>query len=219
MSWYGRLPYLQALAEMQRLRDVMVGDPDVPGCLILCEHPPTITCGKHSRSENILLPASELEERGVLVVPIERGGDVTYHGPGQLMVYPVVRVGVRVSAFLQSIAEALTVLANDLGVPGAEWRSEEAGLWLEGRKLAACGLNLQRGVSIHGYAFNLRTPPEDWHYIVPCGLAGPGPISLSEALEGRAAPTIEACASRALPLLHKALAPYGLDPNARAEIG
>jgi lipoyl(octanoyl) transferase len=128
-------------------------------------------------------------------------------------------VGVRVSAFLQSIAEALAILANDLGVPGAEWRSAEAGLWLRDRKLAACGLNLRRGVSIHGYAFNVRTPPEDWRYIVPCGLAGPGPISLSEALAGSATPSMEACAGQALPLLHRALAPYGLDPNARAEIG
>ena len=218
MSWYGQLSHPQALLEMERLRDAMIASPDMSGSLILCEHPPTITCGKHSKAENILLPAEELERRGIAVEPIDRGGDVTYHGPGQLMVYPVVRVGIRVSAYLEALADALSALAAEFGIPNAKWRSDDAGLWLGQRKLAACGLNLRRGVSIHGYAFNLRTPPNDWRCIVPCGLVGPGPISLEEALEGREAPTMHACVQAALPLLHQALAPYGLDPNARAKL-
>ncbi len=219
MAWYGRQPYPQTLGEMQRLRDCMIAAPERSGCLILCEHPPTITCGKHSKPENVLLSSAELESRGIAVEPVDRGGDVTYHGPGQLMIYPVVRVGIRVSAFLECIADALSLLALEFGVTGARWQSDEAGLWLEHRKLAACGLNLRRGVSIHGYSFNVRTPPGDWRCIVPCGLAGPGPISLLEALGGEDGPSIEECARAALPLLHRALAPYGLDPNARAELG
>ncbi|MCP4446888.1 MAG: lipoyl(octanoyl) transferase LipB [Myxococcales bacterium] len=218
MSWYGPLPYAETLAEMKRLREAMLADRAMPGCLILCEHPPTVTCGKGSESGNVLLGSEELERRGIGLVPIERGGDVTYHGPGQLMVYPVVRVGVRVRAFLEDLAGALAKLAQGFGVDGAAWQHSEAGLWVGSRKLAACGLHLRRGVSIHGFSFNVCTPPEAWNCIVPCGLSGPGPISLSEAMATKPPPGVAECAEAALPLLRSVLESYGLDPSARAEL-
>lgn len=218
MAWYGRIAYAKALAEMQRLRAVMIADPERLGTLILCEHPPTITCGKHSESGNVLLSKDELERRGVARVAVERGGDVTYHGPGQLMVYPVVRVGIRVSAYLQDLANVLAAVATKSGVDGAEWQAAEPGLWLGGRKLAACGLNLKRGVSIHGYALNVSTPAVAWQSIVPCGLAGPGPVSLAEMLPEERVPSVEKVAEWALPVLVDALIGYGLDPDACADL-
>lgn len=218
MAWYGRIAYAQALAEMQRLRTLMVAEPERSGTLILCEHPPTITCGKHSEAGNVLLSEDQLASRGVALVAIERGGDVTYHGPGQLMVYPVVRVGVRVRAYLEDLANALATVAVRCGVEGAEWQSAEPGLWIGERKLAACGLNLKHGVSIHGYALNVSTPAVAWQSIVPCGLVGPSPISCAEMLPQTRVPSVEQVAAWALPALVMALAGYGLDPNARADL-
>jgi len=204
---------------MERIRRELIATPSSPGILLLCEHPPTITCGRHSNDQNVLLSPHELERRGIALERINRGGDVTYHGPGQLMIYPVVRVGVRVTAYMESLAGALATLANDYGVEGAAWEREEAGLWFRGRKLAACGLHLHHGVSIHGFAFNVCTDPSDWNCIVPCGLTGPGPISLHEAIgECAPHPTVEECAHHAWPLLAKALEPFGLDPSVHAAL-
>ncbi len=202
---------------MQRLRSCMAERPERAGTLILCEHPPTITCGKHSKSGNVLMSPEERSRQGVELVAIERGGDVTYHGPGQLMVYPVVRIGIRITAFLEDVAAALGLVAAQCGVAGAAWDSKEAGLWLHGRKLAACGLSVKGGISIHGFALNISTPPEAWRAIVPIGLAGPGPISLEEAAR-RPVPTVAEVAALALPELQRALASYGLDPHARADL-
>ena len=214
MSYRGLVAYSEALGQMEARRSAMIAGTE-PGQLILCEHAPVITCGRSSHREHLLLSPSELERRGIAVVDIARGGDLTYHGPGQLMIYPVVRVGVAVSKFLESIAAVLAELADSYGVGGAAWRRDEPGLWIGDRKLAACGLHIQRGVSIHGFSFNVSTPPDAWHCIVPCGLQGPAPISLAESLPNDApTPTVSEVAARALPLLHEALMPYGLDPGA-----
>lgn len=213
MTWCGRLPYAEALRRMEERRSAMLAQAAASG-LLLCEHNPVITCGRSSHEENLLLSEEELGRRGIELVEIGRGGDLTYHGPGQLMVYPVVRVGVRVSAYLESLAGVLGQVAEHYGVSGARWRRDEPGLWLGERKLAACGLHLSRGISIHGYSLNVSTPPADWHCIVPCGLQGPGPVSLAEAMPAeRSLPSVAEVAEYALPLLQEALAPYGLDPK------
>ncbi len=214
MSFCGRLAYDEALRRMESRRVAMLAGNSL-GELVLCEHGPVITCGRSSHQEHLLLSSEERERRGIALVEISRGGDLTYHGPGQLMVYPVVRVGVAVSAFLECIASVLADLAASYGIEGARWRRDEPGLWLGERKLAACGLHIQRGVSIHGFSFNVSTPPADWHCIVPCGLSGPGPVSLAESLpEGAAVPSVAEVAERAWPILREALLPYGLDPMA-----
>lgn len=212
MTWRGRLSYQACLAEMQAAREGLIAGDSSCARLILCEHAPIITRGRSSSSHNLLFSAEELLRRGIELVDISRGGDVTYHGPGQLLIYPVVRVGPRVAAFLSSLAEVLVTLAESYGVHGARWRRDEAGVWLGERKLAACGLHLSRGVSIHGFSLNVSTPPEDWNCIVPCGLRGPGPISLVEAMpKGATLPSIAEVAARLAPMLARALVPYGLD--------
>jgi len=110
---------------------------------------------------------------------IERGGEVTYHGPGQLMVYPVVRLR-SVVGFLERVAGAIAETCAALGAPGAAWQRDPAGIWLGGQKLAACGIHIARSVSVHGFALNVDTPPEAWRAIRPCGLDVPQ-ISLVRA--------------------------------------
>src|SRR5439155_11511771 len=110
---------------------------------------------------------------------IERGGEVTYHGPGQLMVYPVVRLR-GVVAFLERVAQAIADTCAALGAPGAAWQRDPAGVWLDGKKLAACGIHVARGVSVHGFALDVDTPPQAWRAIRACGLAA-RQISLSQA--------------------------------------
>jgi lipoyl(octanoyl) transferase len=160
-KWLGRVAYDEVhqlqLAERER---VWAG---APGTIFLCEHPPVITLGRSGKLDNVL--AAD----GVPIVRIERGGDVTYHGPGQLMVYPVVRLPRGVVDFLQRIADALADACAALGVPGAEFRREPTGLWLGAAKLAACGIHVARGVSIHGYALDVDTPDDMWRRIRPCG--------------------------------------------------
>ena len=211
MSWHGRLDYQAALQLMELRRAELIAGERSEGELVLCEHPPVITCGRHSHTDNVLLSERELKRRGIALAKIDRGGDVSYHGPGQLMIYPVVRVGVRVHAFLQSLSEALAELAKSYGVSQARWRGDEPGLWVDDRKLAACGIHLSQGVSIHGFSLNVSTPSAAWECIVPCGLSGPGPVSLAELVApGLSVPSIQEVAERSLPLLRDALAEYGL---------
>jgi lipoyl(octanoyl) transferase len=172
--WLGRAAYRRVLADQLAARERIWAGAD--GVVLLCEHPPVITLGRSADRANILAPG------GVAIEPIERGGDVTYHGPGQLMIYPIVKLRRGVVDFLERVASAITDAATALGAPGAAWQRDPAGVWKDGAKLAACGIHVARGVSVHGFALDVATPREDWARIRPCGLASPQ-ISLS-ALRG-----------------------------------
>jgi lipoate-protein ligase B len=161
------------------------------GVLLLCEHTPVITLGRAARLDHVHVSAEALAARGIALARSSRGGAVTYHGPGQLMVYPVVRLDRGVVAHLERIAAVLAALAAEHGAPGARFLRAPTGLWLGARKLAACGLHVGRGVAIHGFAFDLATPPDAWRAIVPCGLDAAAPISLAEA-SGRVPPSAAA---------------------------
>ncbi|MBL9019791.1 MAG: lipoyl(octanoyl) transferase LipB [Myxococcales bacterium] len=172
--WLGRAGYRRVLADQHAARERVWAGAD--GVVLLCEHPPVITLGRSANRANVLAPG------GVEVVPIERGGDVTYHGPGQLMIYPIVRLRRGVVDFLERVAAAIVDAAAVLGAPGAAWRREPAGVWVGDAKLAACGIHVARGVSVHGFALDVATPREAWARINPCGLGAPL-VSLS-ALRG-----------------------------------
>ena len=184
-QWLGRAEFRRVLADQLALRErVWAGE---PGAVLLCEHPPVITLGRSASTAHIL------DAGAIPVERIERGGEVTYHGPGQLMVYPVVRLR-SVVAFLERVAAAISETCAALGAPGAAWRRDPAGVWLDGKKLAACGIHVARGVSVHGFALNVDTPPEAWRAIRPCGLDVPQ-ISLVRA---RGAPITVAEVAREL---------------------
>jgi lipoyl(octanoyl) transferase len=184
-QWLGRAEFRRVLADQLALREqVWAG---APGAVLLCEHPPVITLGRSASVANIL------DAGAIPIERIERGGEVTYHGPGQLMVYPVIRLR-SVVAFLERVAAAIAETCAVLGAPGAAWQRDPAGIWLDGKKLAACGIHVARGVSVHGFALNVDTPPEAWRAIRPCGLDVPQ-ISLVRA---RGAPITVAEVAREL---------------------
>ena len=169
--------------EVQLETHAAVAAGETPPTLLLVEHPPVITFGKKGGRENLLVREDFLEEKGFSLYDIERGGDVTYHGPGQLVGYPIFRVGRRVRDYLRSLEQALiTVLAEyDLeseGSPGY------AGVWVGDEKVAAIGVAVKRDVSFHGFALNVSTNLNHFNYIVPCGIQDKGVTSLS-ALLGR----------------------------------
>jgi lipoate-protein ligase B len=191
--WLGRADYERVLADQLAARErVWAG---AAGAIYLCEHPPVITLGRSANRANVLAAGD------VPVVQIERGGDVTYHGPGQLMVYPVVRVR-SVVAFLATVAGVLADACAVFGVTGAEFRRDPAGLWLGDAKLAACGIHIARGVSVHGWALNVCTPDDAWRRIRPCGLGVPQ-ISVARAA-GREV-GVEEIAAEVEPRLARAL--------------
>jgi lipoyl(octanoyl) transferase len=180
-QWLGRAGYTQVHTQQLALRErVWAGE---PGSVLLCEHPPVITLGRSAKPENVLAAGD------VRTVQTERGGDVTYHGPGQLMVYPVVRVKKGIVEFLERIARALADACAEVGVPGVEFVREPTGMYLAGAKIAACGIHVARGVSIHGYALDVETPEVMWKRIRPCGLCLTQ-TSLARELAARELPNV-----------------------------
>ncbi|MCW5804712.1 MAG: lipoyl(octanoyl) transferase LipB [Deltaproteobacteria bacterium] len=190
----GRADYRRVLSDQLALRERVWSGTDV-GAVLLCEHPPTITLGRSATEANILDPGD------LPIIRIERGGEVTYHGPGQLMVYAIVRIR-SVVEFLECVASTLVAACAAVGVP-AEWRRTPAGVWHGDAKLAACGIHVARGVPIHGFALDVATPPAAWRRIRPCGLSTPT-VSLAAA-RGDHAITVERMAIEVGPRLAAAL--------------
>lgn len=176
----GFLDYAAAWEVQKRTHAAVVAG-EVPPALLLVEHPPTITFGKKGGRNNLLASPEFLEANGFSLYDIERGGDVTYHGPGQLVGYPIFPVGRKVQWFLRSLEDALiTVLAGygikSVGSPGY------AGVWVGEEKVAAIGVAIKRGVAFHGFALNVSTNLTHFDYIVPCGISDKGVTSLSQLL-------------------------------------
>lgn len=162
--WLGQRMYLRALRDQLAIRErVWQGG---PGAILLCEHHPVITLGRSANRANVL------KSEDLPIIQADRGGCVTYHGPGQLMIYPIVRVR-SVVGFLSAVAAVLVDAVALFGVRGAEFRRDPAGLWVGNAKLAACGIHLARRVSVHGWALDVATPAEAWQRILPCGLSVP----------------------------------------------
>ncbi len=176
----GLVPYRTAWELQQEL---VAGRQDgtLPDTVVMLEHPPVYTLGRRASEENVLLDGEQLSSAGIDVVPVDRGGDVTYHGPGQLVVYPIVRLaGQRhVVDFVRALEEvALGTLAR-LGVE-AERREGLTGVWVGREKLVAIGVRVgAAGVTSHGLALNVDPDLDHFAGIVPCGLATEGVASLA----------------------------------------
>ncbi len=185
--WLGRIAYDDAYALQRRLAaeraDGRIGDQ-----LLLLEHPAVLTLGRNSDPAHILASATDLEARGIPVVRIERGGEVTYHGPGQLVAYPIVALherGLLVRPFVRALEDALVATCAALGV-AASRRDGHPGCWCdpdgpEPRKIGALGLRVERGVTYHGIALNVTVDLADFDLIDACGM--PGVVSTSIAAE------------------------------------
>ena len=172
---YGDAVDLQKALVADRQRGLIVDQ------LLLLEHPPVITRGVRSGAENVLASQTVLSRRGVRIYDARRGGDVTYHGPGQLVGYPIVLLKpdrCDVHRYVRDLEEILIRAVADFGVratriPGL------TGVWVGNDKLAAIGVRLSRWVTSHGFALNVTTDLDDFSLIRPCGLAGRGVTSLA----------------------------------------
>jgi lipoyl(octanoyl) transferase len=195
----GRVSYSDGLKLQRRLVEAR-HEGRIGNTLVLLEHPPVLTLGRNSSRANILASDEFLACRGVEIHEINRGGDVTYHGPGQLVGYPIFdlrsftpRLGA--VEYLRQIEEALIRACGDLGVPTARvagrtgvW-TPAAGSLLE-KKIAAIGVHIARGITSHGFALNVSTDLRDFDLIVPCGISDRAVTSLE--LEADPAPSMEA---------------------------
>ena len=190
--WLGRIGYRAAETLQETLRRQLLDGDQNAERLLLLEHDPVITLGRAARRENVLLSEEALRARGVELVQSTRGGDVTYHGPGQLVAYPVMRLASGVVAHVQAMADAVIAVAAQHGI-AAEFRRDCPGVWVGADKLAAFGIHVHRRVAIHGVALNVSTALDAFQLIVPCGLAGTRATSLV-ALTGRAL-SVEALAA------------------------
>jgi lipoyl(octanoyl) transferase len=164
--WLGRVPYIATWRAMQRYTDTRTAEsPDELWCL---EHPPVYTLGMNAD------PAHVLAAGDVPVVRIDRGGQVTYHGPGQLVVYPLVdlrRAGLGVRDLVTALESALIAFAAESGLEAVA-RRDAPGVYVGGRKLASIGLRIRRASSYHGLALNVAMDLEPFSRINPCGFAG-----------------------------------------------
>ncbi len=166
----GQAAYQEVL-ELQRILVRQRQNQEIPDCLILVEHPPTITFGRSARTTNLLASEDELNRLGVEMLHVERGGDVTFHGPGQLVGYPIFQlaeefVGVRrfVNGLEGALVTALGRLRISAGtVPGA------VGVWVGQRKIASIGIAVARRVVFHGFALNVTVDLSWFRLIKPCG--------------------------------------------------
>lgn len=176
----GRLAYEAGLALQERLIEGRLsGAPDV---LVLLEHEPTITLGRGADDRHVLLSAGELARRGVDLHRVSRGGDVTWHGPGQLVAYPIVHLdalGRDLHLYLRRLEETIIRALALFGVVG-ECLDGKTGVWVKGRKIASIGVGVRRWVAWHGLALNVAPDLGGFSAIVPCGLSGVALTSLSE---------------------------------------
>ena len=186
--WLGRIDYPDAYALQKRLVDERA-DGRICDQLLLLEHPPVLTLGKNSDPAHILATADELAARGIAVEQIERGGEVTYHGPGQLVAYPIVRLherGLLLRPFVRALEAALIDTCRALGVAAAR-RDGHPGCWCDPagpdpRKIGALGLRIERGVSYHGIALNITVDLGDFDLIDACGMPGVTSTSIAREL-------------------------------------
>jgi lipoyl(octanoyl) transferase len=208
--WLGRIEYGRAWSLQKRLAAARAHE-RIADQLLLLEHPAVLTLGRMSDPSHVLVSPDELAARGIGIVRVERGGEVTYHGPGQLVAYPILalsRRGLLVRPLVRALEDAMIETCRALGVEGAR-RDGHPGCWIdpEGpvpRKIGALGLRVERGVSYHGIALNVSVELADFELIDACGM--PGVVSTSIAAErGRPEPPTTASVEAAARLFGAAL--------------
>ncbi|GEJ57345.1 lipoyl(octanoyl) transferase LipB [Anaeromyxobacter diazotrophicus] len=192
----GRVEYEDGLRLMALAGEaVRAGQPAATDHLFLVEHPPVLTLGRSAEQKNVLASPAWLEQQGFELHPTDRGGDVTYHGPGQVVAYPVVDLSDRpdVRKYVGALEEAMIRTCADHGIAAGR-HEEHRGAWVGRKKIGAVGVHLARWITSHGLAFNVAPDLMHFQVIVPCGISDPrlGVTSLAAELagQGRAAPPL-----------------------------
>ena len=198
-AWLGRISYQAALELQEEIRNEILAGRR-PNTLLLLEHPAVITLGRHADPAHVLLPLADLRARGIEVCRTSRGGDVTFHGPGQLVGYPIFRLRRGVRAHVQAMAASIVEWLGGLGLT-AEWRPSTPGVWLGSDKICAFGVHVRHRIATHGFALNLSTDMDGFSTIIPCGLQSAGVTSLHRQIGN--APPPEAAARSLIRLFEK----------------
>jgi lipoyl(octanoyl) transferase len=182
----GTVEYRDAYAIQERVRARRQAE-EIPDVLLLVQHPPVYTRGRRTGPGELPMGEDWYRSQGIDVVDVDRGGKVTYHGPGQLVGYPIMRTG-DVVAFVRTMERALLAALRDEGLD-PRVRNDEGpdftGVWVEDRKIASIGIHVAKGVTTHGFAVNVQNDLQPFEWVVPCGLAGVRMTSVLRETAGR----------------------------------
>lgn len=197
---WGSVSYTRAYEQQKRLFEENIGKKsrgeETVNTLVFCEHPHVITVGRHGLLSNLLFPEALLKEKGVELIQTDRGGDITYHGPGQLVVYPVFDLenfGIGLKEYIRRLEESVIRLLAHYSVD-AERLAGATGVWLEtdnparARKICAIGVKSSRFITMHGLALNIATHLDYFRLINPCGFTDKGVTSLEKEMGHRIDP-------------------------------
>jgi lipoyl(octanoyl) transferase len=174
----GTVPYAEGLELQLRLRELRQAD-EIGDTLLLLEHPPVYTRGRRTEPHDLPMGEDWYRAQGIEVHDADRGGRVTYHGPGQLVGYPIMRIS-DVPAFVHTMEHAILTALADEGIP-AEVRDGLTGIWVDDSKIGSIGVHVNRGVTTHGFAVNVDNDLQPFEWVVPCGLDGVRMTSVSKA--------------------------------------
>ena len=195
-EWLGQTDYLEAWDKQKELVAEHRAEAETLDKLLFVEHPPTYTLGSSGKKEHLLIDDAQLSTEGISVYKVNRGGDITYHGPGQLVAYPIFNLRRRSKAqgyskfsvhqYVRDLEEVIIQTIAPFGLSG--WRYPGyTGVWVgpesDPRKIAAIGINVSRGISSHGFALNISPNMTHFDYIVPCGIQEHGVTSLAQEVE------------------------------------
>jgi lipoate-protein ligase B len=183
-DYLGLVPYEDALKLQQALVDARV-DGKIPNALLLLQHPPVFTIGRFRGEEDVIASAEILAQEGIAVFPSNRGGSVTYHGPGQLVGYPILnlkenRLGVL--EYIRKLEEVVIKLLLTFGIQGQRVAKYPGGVWVGGEKICSVGIHVSHYITMHGFALNVNTNLRHFEYINPCGIKGAVITSISKLL-------------------------------------
>lgn len=184
VRWLGSVPYQQAWTLQKRLAAERAAQQS-PNTLLLLEHPHTYTLGKQGKREHLLVAPQQLQDESIDVLDVDRGGDITYHGPGQLVAYPILRLadfGIGCVRYMRCLEDVLMLVAASYGITSERQRGY-TGVWVGDAKLAAIGTKVDAsGITTHGFALNATTDLRYFARIVPCGIEGKQVCSLQSLL-------------------------------------
>jgi len=190
----GVVEYREAWELQRRLHHQRV-EGKIPDLLLLLEHPPTITIGRSGSLDNVLISSKQMVQAGIPLFFIDRGGDVTYHGLGQLVGYPILDLreqGGDLHLYVRNLEEVMIRTLRDFSI-GADSDAGHPGVWVMGEEIGAIGLSVKKWVSMHGFALNVNTDLDHFAFIRPCGLSNKRATSMSKVI-GRKISTAEVSA-------------------------
>ncbi|PZC49616.1 MAG: lipoyl(octanoyl) transferase [Chloroflexi bacterium] len=179
----GRMDYLEAWNLQTNLARSRISG-EISDTVLFVEHPPTYTLGRRGTDVDLLLPTENLEALGANVVEVDRGGQATFHGPGQLVVYPIIDLrqwGSGPVKYVRTLESILICVLEKYGIKGG-LLDGLTGVWVDEEKIAAIGVKISRGVTMHGFALNISTDLSWFDHIVPCGVRDKGVTSMEELL-------------------------------------